>query len=98
MSPCHQIVSGRRVVGYVCTSPERVRLARGVWMEWHSYFGPTFFTTRDGDRMIDDWYLRQRIVALFDSWMSTRTTGDPAPAESTTSCVCGESRGTGRRE
>lgn len=29
---------------------------RRVYMEWHSYLGPSFFYDRDRNRMIDDWW------------------------------------------
>ncbi len=45
--------------GIICMSPFfRLRLADGrcVFMEWHSYLGPTIYRDRACSRQIDDWY------------------------------------------
>ena len=43
----------------VCVSPTfRLRLADGrcVFMDWHNYLGPTFFSDKACVRLIAEWY------------------------------------------
>lgn len=68
--PCIPLTNGTKRVGFICVPNERIHLMRGVWMEWHSYFGPTFYTTRDGDNEIEDWGDRPKIVAVFEKWQA----------------------------
>jgi hypothetical protein len=45
--------------GIFCYSPRyRLRLLDGryIWMDWHSYLGPTFFRDREMKREIKDWW------------------------------------------
>jgi len=49
---------------------EPIQLARGIWMLWDDYFGPTFYTRKDMEKEIDDWYEKPRIVKLFDEWLA----------------------------
>ena len=45
--------------GFVCSSPlYRLRLLDGryIYMDWHSYCGPTFYKDKWMSRMIDDWW------------------------------------------
>ena len=54
--------------GYVCVAARVTKLMRGVWMEWHSYLGPTFWRDRDCTKPIMDWVNRPRLIAEFDRW------------------------------
>ncbi|MFV7439662.1 hypothetical protein ACLPJF_22085 [Pseudomonas vlassakiae] len=61
-------------VGYVCFSPaHRLRLADGtcVYLNWHSYLGPTFYRDRCEQREIEDWYENPLIVDALD-WFCKR--------------------------
>lgn len=43
----------------ICMSPwHRLRLADGryVFLDWHSYLGPTFYIDRAARREIEDWH------------------------------------------
>ena len=45
--------------GILCYNPiYKLRLEDGrhVWMEWHSFFGPSFYRDRFFMREIQDWY------------------------------------------
>ncbi len=68
--PCLPLTdtSGKRRVGFVCVSESVTKLCRGVWMEWHSYFGPSFWSDEDCSKPIHDWYQKPRIVVAFDAW------------------------------
>lgn len=58
----------------VCVSPfYRLRLADGrcVFMEWHSFCGPTFYRDRNCRRMIEDWYEDTLICDAID-WFVKR--------------------------
>lgn len=39
---------------------------RHVFMEWHRYFGPSFFRDRACMREIEDWYEQPLICAALD--------------------------------
>ena len=69
--PCTSILDhgGKRRVGFICWSPVH-HLGRGVWMEWHSYLGPTFFYDKDCRKPFDDWYMNPRVVALLEKWQA----------------------------
>jgi hypothetical protein len=43
-------------------------------MDWHSYLGPTFYSDRDLENPIEDWYQNPRIVAAFESWQAKNPT------------------------
>lgn len=58
--------------GIVCFAPEATKLMRGVWMEFHSYLGPTFWRDKDCTKPIHDWCQRPRLVAEFDRWLATQ--------------------------
>ena len=63
-----------RVVGWVCFSPfYRLRLEDGtcVFMDWHSYCGPTFYRDRAQNRPIEDWYEFPLICKALD-WFVER--------------------------
>lgn len=51
----------------------RLPLASGgrVYMEFHSYFGPSFFRDRACRREIDEWYTNPEICAALD-WFCKR--------------------------
>ncbi len=45
--------------GIMCVAPfHRLRLSDGryVFMEWHSYLGPTMFHDRAARRHVEDWW------------------------------------------
>lgn len=67
--PCTPLLdqTGKRRVGFICWSPCH-HLGRGVWMEWHSYLGPSFYHDKDCQKPMHDWYERPRVVALFEQW------------------------------
>lgn len=67
--PCSPITdsSGKRRIGFICCSHVHY-LGRGIWMEWHSYLGPTFFSDKNCQKWIEDWYERPRIVDAFEKW------------------------------
>ena len=68
--PCDPIINAQgEQVGFFCWSPVH-HLGRGVWMEWHSYLGPTFFHDKDCRKPMDDWFERPRVVALFERWQA----------------------------
>ena len=58
--------------GIVCFAPKPIKLMRGVWMEFHSYHGPSFWRDKNCTRPIYDWARRPRIVAEFDRWMAAQ--------------------------
>lgn len=62
---CIRCVSGRPVF--------RLPLASGgrVYMEWHSYFGPSFFRDQACQREIETWYLDPEICAALE-WFQQR--------------------------
>ena len=58
----------------VCWSPfYRLPLSDGrrIYMEWHSYFGPTFFHDRAATRQHETWYNDPRIVEALN-WFCRR--------------------------
>lgn len=58
----------------ICVSPfYRLRLADGrcVFMEWHSYLGPTIYRDRACRRDIEDWYDDALICKQID-WFQKR--------------------------
>lgn len=58
----------------VCVSPFfRLPLADGtrVFMDWHSYCGPTFYRDRLQNRLIDDWWESPLICEALD-WFCKR--------------------------
>jgi len=64
----------RTLGGIVCISPFfRLPLADGrhVFMDWHSYCGPTFYRDRNSLRVIEDWYEDPLICAALD-WFVKR--------------------------
>jgi len=66
---CHRIGGA-----IVCISPfYRLPLRDGthVFMEWHSYLGPTFFRDRNRTRIIEDWYEDPRMVEACE-WFTGR--------------------------
>lgn len=66
---CHRIGGA-----IVCVSPfYLLPLSDGtrVFMEWHSYCGPTFYRDRDCNRMIEDWYDDPRMVEACE-WFTGR--------------------------
>jgi len=69
--PCSPILDfcGKRRVGFICWSPVH-HLGRGVWMEWHSYLGPSFYHDKDCQKPMHDWYERPQVVALFEKWQT----------------------------
>lgn len=62
---CISCVTGHRVF--------RLPLASGgrVFMEWHRYFGPSFWRDRLCTREIENWYEQQEICAALD-WFTAR--------------------------
>jgi len=70
--PCDPLIENEHVVGFVCHGDAPIRLAKGVWMEWHHYFGPTFFTRENCEKEIEEWYLSPRICKLFDDWLAKK--------------------------
>jgi hypothetical protein len=62
---CRSCITGHHVT--------RLPLAGGgrVFMEWHCYFGPSFFRDRACLREIDDWYTNPEICAALD-WFQQR--------------------------
>jgi hypothetical protein len=70
---CTPFKSGRNT-GWICWSPiRRLRLSDGtcVFMEWHTYGGPTFFRDKNLRRMIDEWWTNPLICAALD-WFTHR--------------------------
>ena len=58
----------------MCVSPSfRLPLADGtrVYMDWHSYYGPTFYRDRNELRIIHDWYEYPLICDALD-WFCER--------------------------
>lgn len=55
------------------TNSYRLRLEDGrrVFMDWHHWCGPTFFSDKAERRMIDEWYDDPLIVKALD-WFLTR--------------------------
>ena len=60
---------------YVCGINPVYRLpladGRRVYMEWHSYLGPTLFYDKRGQRMIDDWFQDPQICEAVQ-WFQDR--------------------------
>lgn len=59
---------GKRVVGFVCIANHFERLSRGIYLEWHNYLGPSFYSDKDYSKPIEDWWENPRIVELFNAW------------------------------
>lgn len=60
--------------GYVCISPSfRLPLADGtrVYMDWHSYCGPTLYRDRAEQRIIEDWY-ENPLICDAVNWFQAR--------------------------
>lgn len=58
----------------VCYQPfYRLRLQDGtcVFMEWHSYLGPTFYRDRKCNRIWEDWYDNPLVCGALD-WFTHR--------------------------
>ena len=58
----------------VCVSPFfRLPLSDGtrVFMDWHSYCGPTFYKDKASVRMIEDWWENPLILEALD-WFNKR--------------------------
>jgi hypothetical protein len=56
----------------VCVTPfYRLRLLDGryVFMDWHSYFGPTFYRDRLSNREIKDWWKDSLLCRAVDWFM-----------------------------
>lgn len=53
----------------ICMAPPAIRLRRGVWMEFHEYFGPQFYRNRALTKVIHDWAYRQDILEVFEPWV-----------------------------
>lgn len=72
--PCYPITdsSGKRRIGFVCTSSalDAFHLGHGVWMEWHNYHGPFFYSDRALTKPIHDWSASPRIVKAFEAWQA----------------------------
>ncbi len=59
--------------GVICMSPSfRLPLSDGsrVYMEWHSYCGPTFYRDKYMNRIIEDWWESPAICAALDWFIS----------------------------
>lgn len=66
---CHRIGGA-----IVCMAPFfRLPLADGgrVFMDWHSYLGPTFYRDKASCRVIEDWYENPLICQALD-WFTGR--------------------------
>jgi len=71
--------SGRGVINagtsIICFSAGwfRLRLASGgyIYMDWHRYLGPTFYSDRAGNRYIDEWWENPEICEALD-WFQNR--------------------------
>lgn len=60
--------------GFICVSPfYRLRLEDGgyVYMDWHSYCGPTFYKDKNESRVIDNWWDNPMICKALD-WFVAR--------------------------
>lgn len=67
--PCEPIIRDGQWIGFVCSrESEPVRLGRGVWMTWDSYFGPTIYTRKDRKTFLKNWERRPRVVAMLEKW------------------------------
>lgn len=58
----------------ICVSPSyRLRLADGrcVFMEWHSYLGPTIFRDRACNRHFEDWW-DDMLICEAVNWFAQR--------------------------
>lgn len=68
--PCHPLKHWTgEVVGIICTLNESIKLMRGVWMEWHPFFGPTFFSDAECQHEIPEWWTRRRLKENFERWL-----------------------------
>mgnify|MGYP001559821617 FL=1 len=67
--PCNPIFRDGKRIGFVCSrESEPVRLARGVWMTWDKYFGPSFYTRQDCKDFLKNWARRPRVLAVLEKW------------------------------
>ena len=62
--------------GFVCVNTNRynrLRLSDGgyVYMDWHSYLGPTFYKDRAAMRELEEWYEDDNIVSAL-TWFVER--------------------------
>lgn len=73
--PCYPLTDSKgRRTGTICIRDAPHHLGRGIWMDWHSYLGPTFYSDRDLENPIEDWYQNPRIVAAFEAWQAKNST------------------------
>lgn len=60
--------------GFACMSPSyRLPLADGtrIYMDWHSYCGPTFYRDKAECRVVEDWWENPLICDALD-WFQGR--------------------------
>ena len=67
---CHPLTdtTGKRRVGFICTADTWHHLGPGIYMEWHNYLGPSFYSDKDYSKPIDDWWKKPRVLAAFEKW------------------------------
>jgi len=66
--PCIPLIEHGKRVGVICMAPRRVHLGRGIWMEYHRYFGPSFYPNETTNDDIDLWHQNPRIIAAWEKW------------------------------
>lgn len=80
--PC-EILAGwsGRPSGVICFANPPIRLMKGVWMEWHNYFGPTFYTDKECTKEHADWWERPGLVRAFNEWLKANHPTAPLTPE-----------------
>lgn len=80
--PCEILVNwSGRPAGVICFANPAIKIMRGVWMEWHDYFGPTFYRDKDCQIFHEDWWERPALVRAFNAWLKTNHPEIPQSTE-----------------